>query len=166
MAFNVLILCTGNSARSVMAEAILGRMGEGRFNAYSAGSKPAGTVNPVGAKLLLAKGYDISKFSSKSWDVYSKPDAPQMDAVITVCGNAAGEVCPAWPGAPVKVHWGFSDPAAVEGSDTEKYAAFEKNYNEIAPYIAALVSLPVEKMTPTDLQAALEAIATANQVAR
>ena len=129
MAFNVLILCTGNSARSVMAEALLGRKGGSRFKAYSAGSKPAGAVNPVGAALLEAKGYDIGTYSSKSWDVFSGPDAPKMDAVITVCGNAAGETCPLWPGAPVHVHWGFSDPAAIEGSYDEKYAAFQEIYN-------------------------------------
>ncbi|MBL4837902.1 MAG: arsenate reductase ArsC [Kordiimonadaceae bacterium] len=159
MAFNVLILCTGNSARSVMAEALLGRKGGSRFKAYSAGSKPAGAVNPVGAALLEEKGYDIGAYSSKSWDVFSGPDAPKMDAVITVCGNAAEETCPLWPGAPVQVHWGFSDPAAIEGPYAEKYAAFQEIYSAIEPYMEALVALPVEKMAPTELQHALQAIA-------
>ncbi|MBV1900608.1 MAG: arsenate reductase ArsC [Kordiimonadaceae bacterium] len=142
-----------------MAEALLGRKGGSRFKAYSAGSKPAGAVNPVGAALLEAKGYDIGAYSSKSWDVFSGPDAPKMDAVITVCGNAAGETCPLWPGAPVQVHWGFSDPAAIEGSYAEKHEAFQEIYSAIEPYMEALVALPVEKMTPSELQYALQAIA-------
>jgi len=159
MAFNVLILCTGNSARSVMGEAILNRRGNGRFQAYSAGSKPAGVVNPVGAKLLALKGYDTSLFRSKSWDEFSGADAPQMNAVITVCDNAAGETCPIWPGVPIRMHWGFSDPAAVEGSEEVKLAAFSTIYDAIDIYMEALVALPIDSMDTDDLKKAMQAIA-------
>ena len=159
MAMNILILCTGNSARSVMAEAILNRRGEGRFKAYSAGSKPAGAVNPVGSKLLAVKGYDTSKYRSKSWDEFSGSDAPQMDAVITVCDNAAGETCPLWPGTPVRTHWGFPDPAAVEGSEAQKLAAFDKVYCAIDAYMEKFVELSVERMDAGALKAAMQAIA-------
>jgi len=159
MSFNVLILCTGNSARSVMGEAILGKRGAGRFQAFSAGSQPAGAVNPVGAKLLASKGYDAGAYRSKSWDEFANADAPSMDAVITVCDNAAGETCPIWPGVPVKVHWGFPDPAAVEGSEAEKLAAFEEVYASIDRYMEKLISLKVETMTPEEIKTAMQAIA-------
>ena len=158
MALNILILCTGNSARSVMAEAILNRRGKGRFKAYSAGSKPAGAVNPVGAKLLAAKGYDIGQYSSKSWDEFSGEWAPKMDVVITVCDNAGGETCPLWPGAPVRTHWGFPDPAAVEGTASEKLAAFKEIYGAIDAYMEKFVELPVEQMDANALKVAMQAI--------
>lgn len=159
MSFNVLILCTGNSARSVMSEAILNRWGKGRFKAFSAGSQPTGAVNPVGAKLLASKGYDVSAYRSKSWDEFAAADAPKMDAVITVCDSAAGETCPIWPGTPVRVHWGFPDPAAVEGSEDEKLAAFDEIYKAIDPFMEKLVALPVEQMNTDELKQALKDIA-------
>lgn len=158
MSFNILILCTGNSARSVMAEAILNRRGEGRIQAYSAGSKPVGEINPVGAKLLASKGYDAAEFRSKSWDEFSGPDAPQMDAVITVCDNAAGETCPLWPGTPVRTHWGFPDPAAVTGSEDKKLMAFDEIYTAIDAYMEKFLKLPIETMDANALKAAMQAI--------
>lgn len=142
-----------------MAEAILNRRGEGRFQAFSAGSKPVGAVNPVGVKLLASKGYDTGCYRSKSWDEFSAEGAPQMDAVITVCDNAAGETCPIWPGAPVRVHWGFPDPAAATGSEEEKLAAFDEIYQAIDEYMAALVALSVETMDTEGLNSAIQAIA-------
>ncbi|WP_286829763.1 MULTISPECIES: arsenate reductase ArsC [Kordiimonas] len=156
---NVLVLCTGNSARSVLSEAIINERGKGRFQAFSAGSKPTGKVNPFGIKLLDAKGYDTSGFRSKSWDEFARPDAPKMDIVITVCDSAAGETCPIWPGAPVQVHWGFPDPAYVEGTDDEKLQVFSDVYDMIDPFIEQLVALDVEKMDAGTLKAALRAIA-------
>ncbi|MFC4349324.1 arsenate reductase ArsC [Kordiimonas lipolytica] len=156
---NVLVLCTGNSARSVLSEAIIGRRGKGRFQAFSAGSKPTGKVNPFAIKLLSAKGYDTSGFRSKSWDEFAGTDAPKMDIVITVCDSAAGETCPIWPGAPVQVHWGFPDPAYVEGTDDEKLQAFSDVYDMIDPFIEQLVALDVENMDAGALKAALRAIA-------
>lgn len=158
MSFNILILCTGNSARSVMAEAILNRRGAGRIKAYSAGSSPAGAVNPVGARLLTSKGYDVSLYRSKSWDEFSGPTAPKMDAVITVCDNAAGETCPLWPGVPLRMHWGFSDPAAVVGSEDEKLEAFENIYRAIDGCLEKLVALPLETMDRDALGKAMQAI--------
>jgi len=159
MPIGVLILCTGNSARSVMAEAILSKRGEGRFTAFSAGSKPVGAVNPVGIKLLQSKGYDTSVFRSKSWDEFSGAGAPDVQIVITVCSNAAGETCPIWPGAPVQVHWGFPDPAAATGSEEDKLAAFSEIYDAIDIYIDDLVALSVEEMSAGDLRVALQNIA-------
>jgi len=156
---NVLVLCTGNSARSVLSEAIIGRRGKGRFLAFSAGSKPTGKVNPFAIKLLSAKGYDTSGFRSKSWDEFAGADAPKMDIVVTVCDSAAGETCPIWPGAPVQVHWGFPDPAYVEGTDDEKLQAFSDVYDMIDPFIEQLVALDVENMDAGALKAALRAIA-------
>ncbi len=156
---NVLVLCTGNSARSVLSEAILNKRGKGRFQAFSAGSKPTGKVNPYAIQLLTAKGYDTSGFRSKSWDEFSGFDAPKMDIVITVCDSAAGETCPIWPGAPVQVHWGFPDPAYVEGTDEEKLQAFADVYDMIDPFIEQLVALDVENMDAGTLKAALRAIA-------
>ncbi len=121
---NVLFLCTGNSARSIMAEAILRKDGAGRFRAYSAGSMPKGAVNPFALKVLESFGYPTDHLASKSWEVFATPDAPKMDFVLTVCDNAAGETCPLWPGQPISAHWGIEDPAAVEGSDIAKERAF------------------------------------------
>ncbi|HEC91252.1 MAG TPA: arsenate reductase ArsC, partial [Alphaproteobacteria bacterium] len=121
---NVLFLCTGNSARSIIAECLLNHLGHGRFRAYSAGSRPTGTVNPLAVEILEAEGVPASGRRSKSWDEFGAADSPQMDIVITVCGNAANETCPVWPGAPMSVHWGFDDPAAVVGDDCAKRAEF------------------------------------------
>ena len=135
---NVLFLCTGNSARSILAEAYLNHAGKGRFRAYSAGSKPAGKVNPLALKLLHEQGIEASA-RSKSWDEFAAPDAPKMDLVVTVCDNAAGEVCPVWPGAPRKAHWGVDDPAAVKGSDAEQRAAFQEAFDRLKRRIDAFL---------------------------
>lgn len=156
---NVLILCTGNSARSVMSEALLNKLGEGRFRAFSAGSMPTGRVNPYAIKLLESKGYDCSAFRSKSWDEFSGHDAPKMDIVITVCDNAAGETCPIWPGTPVTVHWGFPDPAAAEGTDETILHAFSVVYSGISRYMEKLVALDMNAVEPKALKKTLQAIA-------
>lgn len=122
--YNVLFLCTGNSARSIMAEVMLNHLGEGRFHAYSAGSHPAGRVNPLAIETLDAMGMPAEGMRSKSWDEFAAPGAPSMDFIVTVCDNAAGETCPAWPGKPVTAHWSVEDPAAVQGSEEQKRAAF------------------------------------------
>jgi arsenate reductase (thioredoxin) len=134
---NVLFLCTGNSARSILAEAYLNHAGKGRFRAYSAGSKPAGKVNPFALELLREQGIEASA-RSKSWDEFAA--APRMDLVVTVCDNAAGEVCPLWPGAPRKEHWGVDDPAAVQGSDAEKRAAFQAAFDKLKSRIDAFLA--------------------------
>jgi arsenate reductase len=156
---NVLILCTGNSARSVLGEAILNRLGEGRFRAFSAGSMPTGRVNPGAVKLLESKGYDTSRFRSKSWEEFAGADAPKMDIVITVCDSAAGETCPIWPGAPVTAHWGFPDPAAVQGDEETVLHAFSVVYSGISRYMEQLVALDAGAMEPKALREALADIA-------
>lgn len=140
--FNVLFLCTGNSARSIMAEALISTMGKGQFKGYSAGSNPNGIVNPFTIEQVNKTGYSTDNLRSKSWDEFAAPDAPHMDFIITVCDNAAGEVCPIWPGHPTSAHWGFEDPAAVEGTDEEKRAAFERIFKQIMARMNAFVSLP------------------------
>jgi len=157
---NILILCTANSARSILGEAILAKLGEGRINAYSAGSTPRGTPNPDGIALLKAYGHDTSGLRSKSWDEFEGPDAPKMDMVITVCDNAAGETCPIWPGAPVQAHWGIPDPAGRGETDEERRAAFEETYRMLEARILALTALPFEDMNAKDLKAALNTIGT------
>lgn len=142
--FNVLILCTGNSARSILGEALINKLGNGRLKGYSAGSTPTGKVNPFALSLLKDKGFDSDGFRSKSWDEFSGNKAPQIDFVFTVCDNAAGEVCPVWYGTPLQAHWGIPDPAGVEGTDEEKAAAFEKAYGQLHKRISRFVELPLD----------------------
>lgn len=142
---NVLFLCTGNSARSILAESLLNHWGRGRFRGFSAGSFPKGQVHPLAIHLLQSLDLPTEDLRSKSWDEFTRKDAPSMDFVITVCDNAAGEICPIWPGKPVTAHWGVADPAAVEG-DAEKRAAFQKALTELEARIQLLVSLPVESL--------------------
>jgi len=144
--YNVLVLCTGNSARSIMAEALINAMGNGRFRAYSAGSHPTGVVNPFAVEQVAALGYPLHTLRSKSWDEFARPGAPQMDFVITVCDKAAGEVCPVWPGQPISAHWGFEDPAAVEGGDEVKRRAFDRIFRQITNRVRIFMSLPLEKL--------------------
>lgn len=155
MPVNILILCAGNSARSILAEAIINREGRGRFHAYSAGSRPKGVPDPIGLALLRERGFDISGFRSKSWNEFAAPGAPKMDVVITVCDAAAGEACPYWPGTPVVAHWGIPDPADDDGSSEANRAAFELAFQRLSARVAALVALPVETMTAADLKARL-----------
>ncbi|HWT55358.1 MAG TPA: arsenate reductase ArsC [Rhodocyclaceae bacterium] len=144
--YNVLFLCTGNSARSVLAETILNHTGKGRFKAYSAGSRPNGQVNPYALKYLQQQGLPTEGLRSKSWDEFGGTDAPHFDFIITVCDNAAGEVCPVWPGKPTSGHWGIEDPAAVEGTDAEKLAAFSHAFTLMNRRISLLTSLPDAKL--------------------
>lgn len=141
--FNVLFLCTGNTARSVLAESILRKEGGGRFNAFSAGSQPKGTVNPFAIKVLRDMDYPVDGLRSKSWEEFARAGAPAMDFVFTVCDNAAGEACPIWPGQPMTAHWGIEDPAAVEGTDLAKEAAFVEAFRYMKNRIAAFASLPL-----------------------
>ncbi len=144
--YNVLFLCTGNSARSIMAEAVLNRLGNGRFRAFSAGSHPVGEVNPLARELLEAQGCPTASLRSKSWDEFSTPDAPQMDFIFTVCDNAAGEVCPVWPGHPVSAHWGLPDPAAVCGTEAEKRMAFANTLRMLKRRIDSFTRLPIDSL--------------------
>lgn len=144
--FNILFLCTGNSARSIMAEALVTATGKGMFKGYSAGSNPNGVVNPFAIEQVQKTGYPTDNLRSKSWDEFAAPDAQHMDFIITVCDNAAGEVCPIWPGHPSSAHWGFADPAAVEGTDEEKRAAFERIFKQILARMNAFVSLPLNML--------------------
>jgi arsenate reductase (thioredoxin) len=144
--FNVLFLCTGNSARSLLAESILRKDGAGRFRAFSAGSHPRGIVNPFALKALRALGYPTDGLRSKSWDEFARPDAPKMDFVFTVCDAAAGETCPVWPGHPMTAHWGIEDPAAVEGSDVEKERAFNTAFRYMRNRIASFIALPLARL--------------------
>ena len=144
--YNILILCTGNSARSIIGEALFNTIGAGRFRAYSAGSHPTGRVNPFAIEQVRALGYPIVNLRSKSWDEFAAPGAPQLDFVITVCDNAAGETCPLWPGQPVTAHWGFPDPAAVMGTDDEKRAAFALTLRQMRNRVQLFISLPLETL--------------------
>ncbi len=141
--YNVLFLCTGNSARSIMAEALLTTMGKEHFRGFSAGSHPGGRVNPFAVELVATLDYPLDKLRSKSWDEFAKPDAPQMDFIITVCDNAAGETCPVWPGHPISAHWGFEDPAAFEGSEVDKRKVFDKVFRQIMSRMRIFVNLPL-----------------------
>ena len=156
--FNVLFLCTGNTARSVLAEGILRKEGAGRFNAFSAGSQPKGVVNPFAPKVLGAYGYPVEGYRSKSWDEFAAPGAPVMDFVFTVCDSAAGEACPFWPGQPMTAHWGIEDPAAIEGTDIEKEAAFVTAFKQMRNRISAFAALPVKSLDRMTLKARLDAI--------
>ena len=141
---NILVLCTGNSARSILLEATLNRNAAGRLRAYSAGSHPAGRVHPQALALLAREGFDTGGLRSKSWEEFARPDAPEMDAVITVCGNAANEVCPVWPGAPVRAHWGIEDPAALP--EPHQQAGFDEAYRRLSARAAALIAQPFETL--------------------
>ena len=145
-AWNVLFLCTGNTARSILAEGILRRDGAGRFRAFSAGSRPMGVVNPLALKLLERFDYPAEGMRSKSWEAFAGAGAPAMDLVVTVCDSAAGEACPIWPGQPMTAHWGVADPAAVEGSAAEREAAFVTAFQHLRDRIAAFAALPVDGM--------------------
>lgn len=150
---NVLFLCTGNSARSILAEAALNHWGEGRFKAYSAGSFPKGQVHPLALELLKELHLPATGYRSKSWDEFAQPDSPKLDFIFTVCDNAAGEVCPIWPGRPMTAHWGVPDPAAVVGTDAQRRNAFESAYRELEARIKLFVSLPIESLDHVRLQA-------------
>jgi len=156
--YNVLFLCTGNTARSVLAEGILRKAGQGKFRAFSAGSQPKGVVNPFALKVLEAYGYPVIGFRSKSWDEFSGPEAPVMDFVFTVCDSAAGETCPFWPGQPMTAHWGIPDPAAVEGTDIEKEAAFVTAFKQIRNRIEVFTALPLKSIDAMTLGARLKDI--------
>ncbi len=156
--FNVLFLCTHNSARSVMAEAILNKIGEGRFRAFSAGSHPKASPNPYALEKAVQLGFSADDFKSKSWDDFAKPGAPHMDIIITVCDDAAGEVCPVWLGHPATAHWGFPDPSATTGAEAEKRAAFDRVFHAIHRRIELLINLPMEKLEHLALTNSLKKI--------
>ncbi|ODR96339.1 ArsR family transcriptional regulator [Methyloceanibacter stevinii] len=155
---NVLFLCTGNSARSIMAECIMNREGLGKFKAYSAGSMPPARSTPMALNLLQKLNYDVSGLRSKSWEEFSGPDAPKLDFVFTVCDNAAKEVCPIWPGQPMSAHWGLPDPAAVEGTDAERALAFDDTYRMLFQRITIFVNLPFASLNKLSLQKQLDEI--------
>jgi arsenate reductase len=156
--YNVLFLCTGNSARSILAEAALNRLGAGRFKAFSAGSLPAGQVNPYALDLLRNQNFPTADLRSKSWDEFAEPGAPKMDFVFTVCDNAANEVCPIWPGQPMSAHWGVPDPAAVAGSEAVKRAAFAETLRFMNNRISTFVSLPLTSLDRMTLKKRLDDI--------
>jgi len=156
--FNVLILCTGNSARSILGEALINHWGRGKFVGYSAGSSPKGTVHPIALELLRHMKMPTDGMRSKSWDEFAKPGAPNLDFVFTVCDNAAGESCPVWPGQPMTAHWGVEDPAAVEGSETEKWIAFRQAFRELENRIRIFTSLPIRSLDKVKLQERLREI--------
>jgi arsenate reductase len=155
---HVLFLCTGNSARSILAESILNRLGGGRFRAFSAGSYPKGTVHPLALELLDEERLPTDGLRSKSWDEYAAHGAPPIDFIFTVCDNAAGEACPVWPGKPAVAHWGIPDPAAVEGGDIERRLAFRATYEALRARIERFIALPLASLEPQALQAALQEI--------
>ena len=155
---NVLFLCTGNSARSIIAEAILGREGMGRFKAFSAGSMPRGFVDPTALDVLRKLNYDVSQFRSKSWEEFAAPGAPPLDFVFTVCDDAANEVCPIWPGQPMTAHWGLPDPAAFHGPEPERYILFYDTYRMLFNRISIFCNLPFRSLDSISLQGRLSAI--------
>jgi protein-tyrosine-phosphatase len=156
--FNVLFLCTGNSARSIMAEAIMNSLGKGKFRAYSAGSHPSGRVHPLALDVLRIAGLPTEGARSKAWDEFAEPGAPVMDFVFTVCDNAAGEVCPVWPGQPMTAHWGVEDPAAFEGTDAERHAFFLKVFRMLQNRISVFASLPVASLDRQSLHSRVKDI--------
>jgi arsenate reductase len=156
--YNALFLCTGNSARSILAESLLNHWGHGHFRAFSAGSFPKGQVHPMAIALLDRMNLPTQGLRSKSWDEFAAPGAPQLDFIITVCDNAAGEICPVWPGKPVTAHWGIADPAAVQGSDAEKAFAFRQAFEELATRVKLFTSLPIASLDGLTLQSRLREI--------
>jgi len=156
--YNVLFLCTGNSARSILAESLLNALGHGRFRAFSAGSFPKGQVHPMAVELLQRMNLPAEGLRSKSWDEFAAPGAPPIDFIFTVCDNAAGEVCPVWPGKPMTAHWGIADPAAAEGTDAAKASAFRKALTELETRIKLFTSLPIGSLDGMTLQAKLREI--------
>ncbi len=163
--FNVLFLCTGNSARSILAEAIINRVGMGRFRGFSAGSHPQGSVHPFALDLLGQMNHDVSFTRSKSWDEFAAPGAPKMDFVFTVCDNAANEACPVWPGQPMTAHWGVADPAAVQGTDAERRLAFAEAYRMLGNRISIFVNLPIASLDRLTLKQRLDEIGGGNDKA-
>ncbi|MDQ7249660.1 arsenate reductase ArsC [Dongia sedimenti] len=158
LVFNVLFLCTGNSARSILAECILNREGKGKFIGYSAGSQPKGEVHPFAIDLLKKMNHPTDKLRSKSWEEFSQPGAPELDFVFTVCDNAAAEVCPVWPGQPMTAHWGIPDPAAVEGTEPVRRLAFADAYRHLSNRISIFTSLPIQSLDKLSLQKRLDEI--------
>ena len=156
--YNVLFLCTHNSARSILAEAHLNHIGKGRFIAYSAGSHPSGSINPMTIQILRQTGYAVDGLRSKGWDEFAVPGAPRMDFVITVCDSAAGEVCPVWPGQPMTAHWGFEDPSQAKGTEEERRRVFQRVSQQITERIRLFLSLPMEKLDALSLQQRLKDI--------
>jgi len=156
--YNVLFLCTGNSARSILAESLLTTLGHGKFRAFSAGSFPTGKVHPMAVELLQRMNLPMENLRSKSWDEFAAPGAPALDFIFTVCDNAAGEVCPVWPGRPITAHWGIADPAAAQGTEAEKALAFRKALKELETRIKLLTSLPIGSLDGTALQVKLREI--------
>lgn len=155
---SVLVLCTGNSARSILGEALFAELGQGRIAAYSAGSQPKGAPHPGAVRLLARRGIDPAGFRSKSWNEFAGPGAPQIDLAITVCGNAAGEACPVFPGAPLRAHWGLPDPAEAHGSEAEVDAAFEETWRLLEMRVRAFLALDLARMDRTGVETALAAI--------
>ncbi|HYD15733.1 MAG TPA: arsenate reductase ArsC [Hyphomicrobium sp.] len=155
---NVLFLCTHNSARSIIAEAVMNRLGAGRFKAYSAGSQPSGKVHPYALGLLLQLNYDISSLRSKSWEEFTAPEAPHLDFVFTVCDNAANEVCPVWPGQPISAHWGLPDPSTVDGKESERHFAFADTHRMLYQRIGIFTNLPLASLDKLSLQRRLDDI--------
>jgi len=153
--YNALFLCTGNSARSILAEAILNRVGKGRIRAHSAGSHPKGQVHPTALEVLREHGHEVSELHSKSWDEFAKDGAPVLDFIFTVCDNAAGEACPIWPGKPMTAHWGVPDPAAFEGSETDMLRLFRKTHLELERRIERFTNLPLDSLDRLSLQSQL-----------
>jgi arsenate reductase len=159
--YNVLFLCTGNSARSIMAEVMLHHLGDGRFQAYSAGSHPKGTVHPLALATLQSMGLPIDGLRSKSWEEFARPDAPPLDCIVTVCDDAAGEVCPLWPGKPITAHWGVEDPAALQGTEDERRAKFHEVALILRRRIALLLRLPLATLDAMTIQTKLKEIGQA-----
>jgi len=156
--FNVLFLCTGNSARSILAESLLNHWGRGKFRGFSAGSYPKGVVHPRALQLLQRMDMPTENLRSKSWDEFATPRAPQLDFIFTVCDNAAGEVCPIWPGKPITAHWGIADPAAVEGTEADKALAFRKAFKELESRIKLFIAIPIPWSDPSTVKSQLDAI--------